>query len=307
MRSPRCGWSSPTGSTTPRRSRRPLFSSAYRAHEMLSGQIADAMVRQINAIGSRPGHRRAAGAGHPDRRQLRQLPVQRDPLEHRRSSTAARCASTPAACRSSRASPTETTPTTTPATGTRTAPRRARSTTSTARSTASPWCPACWTPPGRPFEAEGLNMPWYSAFGNHDGLVQGNFPQNAPAQPALHRRAEAELAARRPLPRRAAEQPPVRGPGPAAPVAGADSRRPSGLPGRQPAAAHPQAGRRAALHGGRRTVRPRVHRREPHQGHGVLLLRPGRLPVHRDGHGQPQRLLRRLHRPRPVRVARARC
>ena len=21
-------------------------------------------------------------------------------------------------------------------------------------------------------------MPWYSAFGNHDGLVQGNFPQN---------------------------------------------------------------------------------------------------------------------------------
>lgn len=28
----------------------------------------------------------------------------------------------------------------------------------------------------RPFEAEGLAMPWYSCFGNHDGLVQGNFP-----------------------------------------------------------------------------------------------------------------------------------
>lgn len=29
----------------------------------------------------------------------------------------------------------------------------------------------------RPFTAQGLSMPWYSAFGNHDGLVQGNFPQ----------------------------------------------------------------------------------------------------------------------------------
>lgn len=26
------------------------------------------------------------------------------------------------------------------------------------------------------YEPEGLNIPWYAAFGNHDGLVQGNFP-----------------------------------------------------------------------------------------------------------------------------------
>jgi metallophosphoesterase (TIGR03767 family) len=28
----------------------------------------------------------------------------------------------------------------------------------------------------RPFDAEGLDIPWYTCFGNHDGLVQGNFP-----------------------------------------------------------------------------------------------------------------------------------
>lgn len=28
----------------------------------------------------------------------------------------------------------------------------------------------------RPFDATGLAMPWYTAFGNHDTLVQGNFP-----------------------------------------------------------------------------------------------------------------------------------
>src|SRR6478752_972284 len=28
----------------------------------------------------------------------------------------------------------------------------------------------------RPFEAAGLDIPWYTCFGNHDGLSQGNFP-----------------------------------------------------------------------------------------------------------------------------------
>lgn len=28
----------------------------------------------------------------------------------------------------------------------------------------------------RPFDAAGLDIPWYTCFGNHDGLIQGNFP-----------------------------------------------------------------------------------------------------------------------------------
>lgn len=32
----------------------------------------------------------------------------------------------------------------------------------------------------KPFKAEGIKMPWYSVFGNHDGLVQGNFPNTLP-------------------------------------------------------------------------------------------------------------------------------
>ena len=32
----------------------------------------------------------------------------------------------------------------------------------------------------KPFQAAGLDIPWYSVFGNHDGLTQGNFPTNLP-------------------------------------------------------------------------------------------------------------------------------
>ena len=33
-----------------------------------------------------------------------------------------------------------------------------------------------------PFRAQGVGFPWYSCFGNHDGLIQGNFPENTPME-----------------------------------------------------------------------------------------------------------------------------
>jgi metallophosphoesterase (TIGR03767 family) len=33
----------------------------------------------------------------------------------------------------------------------------------------------------RPFTAPGLDIPWYTCFGNHDGLMQGNFPHTVPS------------------------------------------------------------------------------------------------------------------------------
>ena len=63
-----------------------------------------------------------------------------------------------------------------------------------------------------PFEAVGLGMPWYSAFGNHDALVQGNSPEayvgpggsaatrHGDRQPGLRRARRAAASSRRKLP-----------------------------------------------------------------------------------------------------------
>ncbi len=37
----------------------------------------------------------------------------------------------------------------------------------------------------RPFTAAGLNLPWYTCFGNHDGLAQGNFPPSTTQTSAI--------------------------------------------------------------------------------------------------------------------------
>jgi hypothetical protein len=46
------------------------------------------------------------------------------------------------------------------------------------RSVASRDYPGLFEQMNRPFRPVGLGLPWYSVFGNHDGLVQGNFAQN---------------------------------------------------------------------------------------------------------------------------------
>ncbi len=154
-----------------------LFSSAYRPHEFLSGQIADAMVREINSIGAGP----VTGAplaltiqtgDNSDNSQQNEVDWNIRLLD-----------GGPLRVDSGNLSRYE----------------------GVADDNNPYYDPAYWHPHGTPlfktddiyrkrygfpkvpglldkarqeFTAQGLSMPWYSAFGNHDGLVQGNFPQN---------------------------------------------------------------------------------------------------------------------------------
>jgi len=153
-----------------------LFSSAYRPHEMLSGQIADAMVRDINQVGSGPvtGLPLALAIQTGDNSDNSQFNEVRWNIELLNGSTV------------------------------RVDSGNLLKYEGVADGTSAYYDPAYWHPHGtpvgktddvyrkrygfpvvpgllnaarRPFDAEGLAMPWYSAFGNHDGLVQGNFPQ----------------------------------------------------------------------------------------------------------------------------------
>jgi metallophosphoesterase (TIGR03767 family) len=154
-----------------------LFSSAYRSHEMLSGQIADAMVREINQIASGPVTGKPLALAiqtgdNSDNSQLNEVrwnvqlldggPVRVDSGNLNKYEGVADD-------NNAYYDPAYYHPHGTPASKTDDVYRKRYG---------FPVVPGLLDAARRPFEAEGLNMPWYSAFGNHDGLVQGNFPQN---------------------------------------------------------------------------------------------------------------------------------
>ena len=154
-----------------------IFSSAYRAHEMLSGHIADAMVRQLNTIGSGPvtGKPLALAIQTGDNSDNSQFNEVRWNLgilnggQVRVDSGSLLKFEGVADDNNAYYDPGYWHPHGTPAGKVDDVYRKRYG---------FPVVPGLLNAARAPFTAAGLNVPWYSAFGNHDGLVQGNFPQN---------------------------------------------------------------------------------------------------------------------------------
>ena len=154
-----------------------LFSSAYRPHEFLSGQIADAMVREINQVGvgpvtGEPLTLAIQTGDNSDNSQLNEVDWNIRLLDGGQIRVDSGNLSTyegVADGNNPYYDPAYWHPHGTPLFKTDDIYRKRYG---------FPKVPGLLDAARTPFVARGLDMPWYSAFGNHDGLVQGNFPQN---------------------------------------------------------------------------------------------------------------------------------
>ena len=280
-----------------------LLSSAYRPQEMLSAQVMDAMVRAINSL---PGG-----------------PVTGLPLRSR-----SRPATTPTTASTTRSAGTSTSSTA------RVVARQRQPQPVRRRDGREPryYDTHYWHPGGTPlgkkadiyrdqhgfpvitnvlnaarrqFTAAGLDIPWYTCFGNHDGLIAGQFPgEDDPARRDRDRQPEGAST-----PAGLSQSDVINAVNdqnldgilnnlllsPLARIVAKDNNR-RVLSRAQVIAEHFNTP--AAPAG-----RARLHRAEPCGGHGVLLLRPRRLPLRGDGLGEPQRVRRRLPGPGPVHLA----
>jgi metallophosphoesterase (TIGR03767 family) len=154
-----------------------LLNSSHRAHEMLTGQTADAMVREINAIGAGPVTGKPLGLAiqtgdNSDNSQYNEVRWNIGVLNGGQvrvdSGSQSRWEGV-ADGNSLYYDPGYWHPHGTPAGKPEDVYRKRYG---------FPVIPGLLDRARAPFTAAGLNVPWYSAFGNHDGLVQGNFPQN---------------------------------------------------------------------------------------------------------------------------------
>ena len=152
-----------------------VFTSAYRPHEMLTGQIADAMVRQLNAIGRGPVTGKPLALAiqtgdNSDNSQANEVRWNIDLLD----GGSVRVDSGDLARYEGVADdnflyydPAYWHPHGTPA---------LRKDDVMRSRYGFPVVPGLLGAARRTFTATGLDMPWFTAFGNHDGLAQGNFP-----------------------------------------------------------------------------------------------------------------------------------